>query len=412
MGLLENIRQALLSIRANLLRAVLTFMVIAVGIMALIGILTAIDSITASLSTNLASMGANSFNIAPKGTKRQGRRRGKREKPGPAIDFRQAVEFKENYSFPATVAISAMCNASSLVKTANKETNPNVILQGMDDNHLEIAGYDIEYGRNFTALEAINGRNIAIIGVDIVSKLFNKKPEKALGSVITISNVKYKVVGVLAEKGSSMTMSGDRIIFIPLQNAKRFYGQNIRSFSLSVAVKDAIDMDAAIADATGTLRRIRNLKASQEDDFEFSKSDGLASMLEDNTRTLRFAAMFIGFITLLGAAVGLMNIMLVSVTERTREIGISKALGATKNNILIQFLTETIVICQIGGLLGIFFGILMGNLVAGQASGVFIIPWAWIFFGITLCLFVGLGAGLYPAIKASRLDPIEALRYE
>ncbi len=410
MGILENIKIALRSVRSNLLRAILTLLIIAIGILSLVGILTAVDSIAATISNDFSSIGANVFELEPSGD--NFRRRGRQSKQGPNIDYRQAASFKEKYNYPSIIAISLRGSDLGTVKCGERESNPNVVIKGGDENYLELDGYKIELGRYFTKSEAENGRNICVIGQDIVESLFDENSEKALGKILNVGSLKYKIIGVLAQKGSGFDNSSDRTVLIPLLNAKMVYGTKNRSYTVAVSIKNAQDLDAGIAAAMPVFRNIRKLKIGEEEDFKMTKSNGLLEILEEQQGYLRFAAIVIGIITLLGASVGLMNIMLVSVTERTREIGIRKALGATRKNILTQFLIEAIVICQLGGIVGATLGILIGNGVASALNGTFIIPWNWIILSMIICLVVGLASGIYPALKASRLDPIESLRYE
>jgi putative ABC transport system permease protein len=408
----EIINMSLQNIRANLLRAVLTLLIIAFGIMALVGILTAIDGITFSLNDNFSGLGANSFSIERKWGEVKSNRGGRRQKSGEAINFREASEFKERFNFQATVSLSFRGTSLAQVKYNDVETNPNVGFEGVDENYFDVKGMDIEYGRNFSASEISDGQHKVVIGLDVAKKLFNNKPEKALEQLVLVGSDRYRVIGVLASKGSSMNNSSDRAVYAPILAVKAIYGTDDTDYNVVVAVKNATDMEAAQSEASGLFRQIRGLRPGEEDDFEVFASDSLVGILKENTATLRLAAVAIGFMTLLGAAIGLMNIMLVSVTERTREIGIYKALGATSKNILYQFLTEAIVICQFGGFAGILLGILVGNIVTLALGSSFLIPWNWILLGFTLCMIVGVVSGFYPAMKASRLDPIEALRYE
>lgn len=413
MTVTENISLAFNAIQANLLRAVLTLLIIAFGIMALVGILTSIDAMKNSLTDNLASMGTNTFNVIRKGTGLGGGRHGRRSNVGDKITYKQALSFKEKYQYPAAVSMSALGSMSTVAKRGTVETDPNTTVYGADENYLDVAGYKLAVGRNVTALESEAGRNIVIIGSSIAEKLFeNHTNLNILGKTISIRNIQFTVIGVMEEKGSSMTFNGDKMVLVPLQTLRKYFGSQTNSYNLSVMVTDALNIDPAMAEAEGVFRRVRKTKIGEESDFELEKSDGLISLIVENTATLQMAAIFIGLITLLGAAIGLMNIMLVSVTERTHEIGICKSLGATRRTILVQFLVEAIVICQIGGLVGIVFGILAGNAVTFLVGGAFVIPWAWIALGFSLCFVVGIISGLYPAVKASQLDPIEALRYE
>ena len=411
MSWLDNVMLALNAIRSNLLRTILTFLIIAFGIMALVGILTAVDGIKASLSSNFATMGANNFEIRKGGTGIQVGRRGKKPRTFTAITIDDALDFKERFDFPASTSISFICTSIATLKYKNEKSNPNIMVVGSDENYLTAGGFDIGSGRNFSEPEIQSGQYTAILGDGIATKLF-KSPEKAIGNTISIDNKKYRVVGVLEKKGASSIFSSDNLVIIPLLNARMIYGKSTTSYVTTVTVKDSYDLEPAIAEAAGLMRNVRKLRHQEEDDFEISTSDKLSNILIDQSQYITTAATLIGFITLLGGAIGLMNIMLVSVTERTREIGITKALGATKRTILVQFLVEAMVICQIGGLLGIVLGILAGNGVSIAINGPFIIPWMWIITGIVICIIVGLVSGIYPALKAAEVDPIESLRYE
>lgn len=410
----ENLSQAIRSVRANSLRAILTLLIIAFGIMALVGILTSIDALLFTMNDNFSRMGANSFDIRPgNNSSLHSNREGRQEKEAPPIDFRQAVEFKERYNYPsAIVSLSTLGKWDAVVKYGKEKTNPTVLVFGVDENFLSVRGYDLAIGRNFTSVEQGAGTQVALIGMDVVNDLFGSKPEKAINQDIIVDNQRYVVTGVLASKGASMNQSADRRVLIPLLTERRLYGYANKNYSVSVSTPSPTEVEDAISLATGLMRNIRKLKASEDNNFETFQSDSLLNMLKENTATIRIATIGIGLITLIGAAIGLMNIMLVSVTERTREIGISKAIGATRANILSQFLTEAVLICQMGGLVGIVLGIAIGNGVALLLGGKFIMPWAWIILGFVLCMIVGLASGLYPALKAARLDPIESLRYE
>ncbi len=412
MGWIENIRIALESVRANWLRAILTMMIISFGIMALVGILTAIDAAIYSLSSNISSLGANTFNVVRKNLEiKSDRRRGGGQRSEP-FTYKQVVNFLEQYEFPADVSLSFIANGNSVAKYQSRETNPNTMLVGASRNYLSVKGYELALGRNFTDREVQEGGNIGIIGSDLVNDLFDGKEDFALGKNLQIGKLNVKIVGVLATRGNSMNQSQDRRVILPLQTAKRYYAGDRTSYDILVGLQDPTRVEAAMAEATVTLRNVRGLKAGQENDFELENSSNLVDIIRDNTVVLRLAAVSIGLMTLLGAAIGLMNIMLVSVTERTREIGVRKALGATSNNILTQFLVEATVICQLGGVLGILLGVVAGNVVIIYTDGSFLVPWAWILLALIVCTAVGLLSGIYPAMRAAQLDPIESLRYE
>lgn len=408
----ENIRIALRSVSGQKLRTTITVLIIAFGIMALVGILTSVDAIKNSINDNFTSMGANTFTIRNRSGNVQFGRRVK-QKRFETITFNQAGSFKSEFGFEGTVvSISSMATQIGTLKFGSKKTNPNILIWGGDENYVQTSGYEVEYGRNFSAQEVASGAPVIILGSSVVTTLFGGSISP-IDRFITVGGLRYRVVGVLKEKGSSFAFGGDKVGIIPITNARVYFNANGKmSFAISVMCNNALAMDAATAEATGLMRKIRRVAFDAEDNFTITKSDSLAGMLIDNLQYATLFATIIGLITLLGAAIGLMNIMLVSVTERTREIGVRKAIGAQAKTIRNQFLAEAIVIGQIGGFLGIFLGIAIGNMVALFLGTGFIIPWVWIVLGVVLCLIVAIVSGLYPAIKASRLDPIEALRYE
>jgi len=407
----ENIRIALQSIRTNLLRSILTVLIIAVGITALVGILTAIDSIKSSITKEFTFMGANTFSVSSRGMRVQVGNRRYRSKNHLYISFYQAKEFKELYDFPAATAISVYATGTGTLKYGSEKTNPNISVRGIDNNYLFVTGYEIEKGRSFGEQDIESGRSMVVLGSDLAKKLF-KGGENPLQKVISIGSGKYKVVGVLKAKGSGFGGSSDLACFIPFTNTRNYFSRPNMNFDLQIKVDQPELMEAAIGQAESTFRTVRNLDPLDETDFNIEKSDNLVNILLDNIKNITLVATIIGLITLFGAAVGLMNIMLVSVTERTREIGVRKAIGAKARTVKQQFLIEAIEIGQIGGFLGILLGILMGNLVSIMIGSVFIIPWMWIIVGVALCFGVGIASGYYPAQKASKLDAIESLRYE
>lgn len=407
----ENFRISLESIKSNLLRSILTILIIAIGIMALVGILTAIDAIKNSISSEFLRMGANTFSIESRGMHVHIGGNRYRSKNFSHITYREAKRFKDEFNFPAVTSISVFGTGIATVKYESKKTDPNVAVRGVDENFLLTGGFEIEKGRNFTEQEITNSRSLVVIGSEIASKLFGKQIDP-INKIITIGGGRYRIIGVLKSKGSSMGFSDDRSCMLPVTNVRQYFSRPNMSFRISVMPTDPKLLDIGIGEAEGLFRIIRHLAISDESDFNISKSDNLAQMLLENLKYVTVAATIIGIITLIGAAIGLMNIMLVSVAERTREIGTRKAIGAKSNIIKQQFLFEAILIGQFGGALGIILGILMGNLVAASIGTPFIIPWIWIIGGVLLCAGVSLASGIIPAIKASKLDPIIALRYE
>ena len=407
----ENIKVATDSIKGNKLRSFLTMLIIFFGITALVGISSAIDAMKGSINSNFTSMGANSFTIRNKDVGIRIGKRGKKAKRYQAISYKDAMRFKEEFTFPVTTAVSTLASFSARLKFESVKTNPNIQVFGADENYLATSGYDLEKGRNFSPQELISGSSMVIIGKDVEFDLFKGK-QTAIDKMITVGKTKYKIIGVLASKGNSMGFGGDKICIIPLTNARQYFGKPDMSFTINVMAKNTTVLGIALGEAEGLFRKIRSVSLDEDDNFEITKSDSLAAMLIGLTSKASMGFIIIGIITLLGAAIGLMNIMLVSVTERTREIGIRKALGATSETIKMQFLIESIVICFIGGVFGILMGIIMANGISLYLSSDFFMPWFWVIFGFIICLIVGLLSGYVPAKRASQLDPIESLRFE
>jgi putative ABC transport system permease protein len=404
------------SIRSSKLRTRITIAIIALGITALVGIITAVDSIKNSISSNFNRMGANTFTIdasmaGGKKAKGPGHKRNARatyEK----IDLEQTQEFAQRFPYKGLKSISTEVTQQATLTRNSKKGDPNTYVKAIDGNYITLTGAAMQYGRNFNQLDLQTGRDVCVLGNSLAQTYFKNKTDQAVNSTISINGRKYVVIGVLTSKGSSFTDRTDNMALLTINNARRAFNIADRSYSVSVQVADLKQINFLIGEAEGVFRNIRKLQLSDESNFTVNSSSSTSDMVLENIKYVTGAAIFIGIITLFGAAIGLMNTMLVAVAERTKEVGLSKALGATSSIIRRQFLTESVIISLVGGLWGIGIGIGIGNLVSLLLHSAFIIPWAWIFMAIIVCALVGIGSGLYPAIKASKLNPIDALRYE
>ena len=407
----ENFRISVISIRTNALRTILTILIIAIGITALVGILTAIDSLKNSISDTFKDMGANTFTIQSFGSNYQVLNKRVRKKSYSYISYRQAQELKERYSIPANVAIETWISGTATVLANGLKTNPNIGLSGGDEGYLIANGVELDKGRMFSTFDIEVGNNVAIIGSELVKKLFPGQ-KSALDEYISVNGTRYRVIGTFKAKGNNFGGGVDRWVVIPVSNARVNFSRPNQSFYVNITPQDPTMMNEAVGEAESLFRQIRRLTPADESDFNIEQSDSIAQLMLEMMGSATLAAFVISFITLLGAAVGLMNIMLVAVTERTREIGTRKAMGATAKTIKQQFFFESIMIGQLGGLLGIVLGILVGNALPMLTGGSFTVPWIWMFLGVGVCFLVSIASGYIPAIRAAKLDPIEALRHE
>lgn len=407
----ENIRIAFGSIKTQILRTSLTVIIIAIGITALVGILTVVSALENTISSDFASMGANTFNISQ--YESTARRQGGEERTiiNPIISYPEAVAFKNKFNYPFTeTSVSFTATSIAEVKYEANKTDPAISVVGVDEFFITNSGLETSLGRNFNSFDIANNNYVCVVGSDFEKGLL--KDVNPLNKIISIRGARFKVIGVLKEKGSTFGNSQDLRVLIPIQVARSLFTAPRINYNMSIMVSKKEVLDQAIDNATSTMRRVRKLSPIKDNNFGVVRSDDLINRILGITQYLGLASWLIGIITVLGSSIALMNIMIVSVTERTREIGVRKALGAKRSTVAIQFFIETMIIGQLGGIVGIILGILIGFGIATALDFAFVIPWGAIFAAFTTSFIVALVSGLYPAIKAAVLDPIEALRYE
>ena len=408
----ENIKIAFGSIRTQLLRTSLTIIIIAIGITALVSILTVVSCLENELNSNFAAMGSNTFSINQYEFKNRNQGGGAVEKINPIISYPEARQYKEKYNYPFTqTSISFTATSGAEVKYENEKTDPEINVLGVDENFTLNSGLEVVQGRTLNSFDVSNNAYVCIVGNDFASKGL-LKDVNPIDKIIAIRGAKFKVIGVLKGKGSTFGKSQDLRVLIPIQVARSLFSAPNINYTVSSMVNKKELLEGAVDDATVTMRLIRKLNPVEEQNFAISRSDDLVNKISSITGVLGISAWVIGIITVLGSSIALMNIMIVSVTERTREIGVRKSLGATQKTIAWQFFMETLLIGQMGGFLGIILGVLAGYGLSSLAHFAFTIPWMAIFSAVITSFIVALVSGLYPAIKASKLDPIEALRYE
>ncbi|MEO8773325.1 MAG: ABC transporter permease [Gelidibacter sp.] len=407
----ENIRIAFNSIRTQLLRTILTVLIIAIGITALVGILSAVSALENTISSDFSSMGANTFNIQRYEFNTQ-RESGKEiQKVNPIISYRDVKDFEDKYIFPFTqVSVSFVGTQTAEVKFENRKSDPEVMVLGVNEHYIQNSGLEVSEGREFNYFDIENSSTLCVIGSDLAKAIL--KDVNPIGQTISVRGAKFKVIGVLKAKGSSFGNNQDLRMMIPIQKARTLFTSPNINYSLSVKTDNKDMLEGAQDDAILTFRNIRNLNPIEENNFGLERSDDLINRIGSITGYLYVAAWIISMITILGSSIALMNILFVSVTERTREIGVRKALGAKNKTIATQFFMEAIIIGQLGGIIGIILGVLIGYGVSAAADFQFSTPWLAMFSAFTIAFIVAVVAGLLPAVKAAKLDPVESLRYE
>ena len=413
------------TVRSNKLRTGITVAIIAFGIMALVGIVTAIKAVNQKFMDSFSTMGANAFSLRFKERNihfggdnksdvklsKKGQRKEKQSNLGKPITKEEAEEFVKRYSFPSYKSISVFGNRNNIVSSGNRKTTPNVFMFGSDENFLLLNGFSLRSGRNMNKTDVEAGSNVCLLGYDVANNLFKEGIDRAVNAVININNTPFRVLGVMNSRGSSFGFSRDNVVITSYTSLDRNFPSSY-SYVVAVMTNDIHQVDAAMGEAEGIFRAIRKLSTIEENNFSLDRSDSVAEKAMTTIGFLTISVMVIGFITLIGSAIALMNIMLVSVSERTREVGLVKAIGGKNGSVSGQFLLESVIISLLGAAFGIVLGIILGNVASLLFNTGFVVPWDWVLYGILICTIVGLGAGLYPALKAGRLNPIEALRYE
>ena len=398
------------SILNNKLRTSLTILGVVVGIFSIIVIMTIITMLQDSIENGLSLLNKNTFQIE-KFDRTQARGPGGdrswRNRKDITID--EAKKLKEVLTDAKYVG-AEQWQFGKIVKYGNKETNPNISVSGQTLDGIKTNNWKVEIGRDLRESDIQNSTNVCILGQDVVEKIFpNMNP---VGQTVRVDARPFKVIGVLERQPAMFGQSRDNYIVMPITTWQSMYGKYSNSVNIMVTAYNSEDYEDLIESAIGHFRKIRKVKPTEPNDFSIFSNESLITMVNNITDPIKIGALVISVIALLAAGVGIMNIMLVSVTERTREIGIRKAIGARKSSILIQFLIEAILLCIAGGLVGIIIGIGIGNFAGSFLNAQSAIPVDWVIIGISLCVMVGIIFGTYPAYKAANLDPIEALRYE
>ena len=404
----ESMRMTVEAIVQNKLRAILTLLGISIGVFSVIGVMTAIRTLETSIESGLNVFGTNTF-LINKTPAIQFSRTPAEIRNRKNIDYRQYELLKERAKLPILVSVIDSEQERS-IRYKDKLVNKTVEISGGDENALRTLNTFVEDGRSLTQDDVQFSRNVCLLGGDVIDKLFPF--EDPLGKVIQIKGLNYTVVGTVERKGELFGGSQDNFILIPITNYLQKFSDKWTSLGITVEAASAEDYDKTQDEVIGIMRAIRKVPPEKENDFEITSNTELIETFGSFTGGVKIFAFSVSVIALLVAGIGIMNIMLVSVTERIKEIGIRKAIGATRGHILTQFLTEAVFLSQFGGIVGVILGIAAGNLVAVVMNVSAVIPFDWAFYGLLVCSLIGIGFGSYPAWRAANLDPIESLRFE
>ena len=395
------------SVLNNKLRTSLTILGVVVGIFSIIVIMTIITMLQNSIEDGLAMLNKNTFQIQ-KFDIIQDHAQRRKQRTRRNITVVEANRLKKLLKQAKYVGAEQWQNSS--VKFGNKKTNPNINIGGQTVDAMRTNDFKVEYGRDLRETDIQNSTDVCLIGYAVLEKLFpNFNP---VGQTVRVDGRPLRVIGVMEKQPEMFGESNDNYLLIPITTWQNMYGKYSRSVNIMVTAHSSEEYDDVIEAAIGHFRKIRKVPPGEPNDFSIFSNESMITTVNDITGPIKIGALVVSVIALLAAGVGIMNIMLVSVTERTREIGIRKAIGAKKSSILMQFLFEAIILCLVGGFIGIVVGVGIGNLAGSLLSAQLAIPVDWVIIGISLCVSVGLIFGTYPAYKASNLDPIEALRYE
>ena len=407
--ILESAIMAFASLRANKLRSILTLVGIAIGLFSIIVVMTAISAIQSSIEEAFSEIGTNNIIIQKYPAIGMGPGSWRKYRNRKNITIEQGERLKAMTTLPVAVGMS-LGEGSKTVKYGKEQTNPDIYIVGVNQDEFITSSYIVSDGRGFNKQDIDYGRNVCVLGEDVINKIF--KTIDPIGQKVVIDNAVLEVIGRFEPKGKILGQSQDNFVVVPISVFTKYFSDHHQSVSLNIQAPNQKLFDATQEQIIGALRTIRKVPPGEDNDFEIISNDQLVSQFNDITKYFKMGAAIIAFIALIAAGVGIMNIMLVSVTERTREIGIRKAIGAQKRTIRFQFLVEAISLSLIGGIAGIILGLIGGNIIGMLLSASVVLPVFWIVLGLIVTTSVGLVFGVYPAIKASNLDPIEALRYE